>query len=106
MRDADVLHLYPNNLLIWHAIKAAKASGMTVFDFGTTPLHLENLLAFKNRFRPQHSELAYWYYLNEGASLPVIKRDSGSVRLVSTVLRRMPRPLFQRLSPLLLREVG
>jgi CelD/BcsL family acetyltransferase involved in cellulose biosynthesis len=106
VRDNDVITLYPNNLLIWHAIQAAKASGLETFDFGTTPLHLESLLAFKNRFRPQHSDLAYWYYLNEGAHLPVIKRDSARVKLVSGLLRLMPRPLFKRLSPLLLREVG
>jgi lipid II:glycine glycyltransferase (peptidoglycan interpeptide bridge formation enzyme) len=106
VRDEDVLHLYPNNLLIWHAIQAAREEGRTVFDFGTTPLHLESLMAFKNRFRPQHEELAYWYYLNGDATLPVIKRDSAGVKLVSTVLRHMPRPLFKRLSPLLLREVG
>ena len=106
VRDEDVLHLYPNNLLIWHAIKAAKDAGLHTFDFGTTPLHLESLLAFKNRFRPQHSELPYWYYLNDGAHLPVIKRDSPSVKLVSSVLRLMPRPLFKQFSPLLLREVG
>ena len=106
LRNEVVNRLRPNNWMMWQAIKGAKADGYRIFDFGTTPLHHESLLAFKQHFRPQHSDLPYWYYLNTRQSVPIIQRDSLSVKLAETVLRWMPRRLFTRLSPLLLREVG
>jgi len=106
VRDEAVNRLRPNNWLMWHAIQAAKAAGCTVFDFGTTPLHHASLLAFKNHFAPQTEALPYWYFLHTRAELPVIQRDSASVKLAEMLLRWLPRPLFQRFSPLLLREVG
>lgn len=106
VRGAHINHYRPNNWLMWRAIQDAKAWGCRIFDFGTTPLHHTSLLAFKQHFRPQQHELPYWYYLHTRPSLPIINRDSRSVKLVEMGLRWLPRPLFTRLSPLLLREVG
>lgn len=102
----DEAKLYPMNALIWHAIQRAKEQGHRVFDFGTTPLHNEGLLEFKQRYNPALSDLPYWYFLHGREEVPMIKRDSGSVKFIEAVLRRLPRPLFVGLTPLLLREVG
>lgn len=104
--DPEIKKLKPINLLIWEVIKASKNAGYEWFDFGTTPIHHQNLLEFKERYNPVTEELAYSFYLNTRQSLPAIKRDSQRVQTVEKVLQALPRPLFRRLSPLLLREVG
>jgi lipid II:glycine glycyltransferase (peptidoglycan interpeptide bridge formation enzyme) len=105
--DFDELNgLHPSNLLVWHAIQEARAAGCAVFDFGTTPLHNEGLLDFKQRYNPVTEELQYWYYLHTKQNLPIIRRDSPSVKSIESVLRCFPRPLFSGLTPILLRELG
>ncbi len=104
--DPQIKKLNPTKLLMWEVIKASQQAGFKVFDFGTTPLHHENLLAVKNRFNPVTENLAYSFYLNTRQNLPTIQRDSKSIQMVEKVLQTLPRPLFRRLSPLLLREVG
>ena len=106
LRSTELNRISPGNVLVWRAIQDAKAAGYRIFDFGTTPLHLENLLTFKQHFRPQTFELPCWYFLNSREQLPIIKRDSASAKLVEGVLRLLPRPLFWRFSSMLLREVG
>ncbi|MBZ0309943.1 MAG: GNAT family N-acetyltransferase, partial [Anaerolineae bacterium] len=104
--DPEIKKLNPTKLLVWEAIKASKQAGFETFDFGTTPLHHENLLAVKKRFNPVTEHLAYAFYLNTRPSLPTIQRDSKSIQVVEKGLQMLPRPLFRRLSPLLLLEVG
>lgn len=104
--DSQVKQLNPTALLVWETIKACKADGMTLFDFGTTPLHHESLLDFKNRFHSHSRELPYFYYLNTRQTLPIIQRDSKSIHRVENLLKTMPSFLFRQLSPILLREVG
>lgn len=105
-REPEVMKLKPQNLLLWRAIQASKAAGYHVFDFGTTPLHHTDLLAFKERYSPLTRPLSYSYFLHTRQQVPVIKRDGKSVQMVERVLRMLPRDLFRRLSPYLLREVG
>jgi len=105
-KEEALKRLYPMNLLVWEAIQTAHAKGCAAFDFGTTPLHNEGLLEFKARYAPQTRPLPYFYALITRASVPIIQRDGGTVRLAEKVLRRLPRPFFAQLSPLLLREVG
>ncbi len=104
--DEEIKKLKPTNLLIWEVIQRCKAEGFTEFDFGTTPLHHQNLLEFKDRYHPVTEELPYFYYLNTRPTLPTIQRDSKSVQFAEKVLQTLPRYVFRHLSPLLLREVG
>lgn len=106
LRTEALKGLYPSNLLIWEAIQQAKAAGCTLFDFGTTPLHNQGLLEFKQRYAPALNDLPYWYYLHSRAKLPTINREGRAVKWVERLLKTLPRPLFERLSPYLLREVG
>lgn len=106
VRDESLKRLYPMNALVWQAIQWAKASGYGVFDFGTTPIHNEGLLDFKQRYGPVQSELPYWYFLHTKKELPLINREGKAVQWVEAGLKRLPRNLFTLLSPLLLREVG
>jgi len=106
IRDPEIMKLKPQNLLLWKAIQRSKSDGFSIFDFGTTPLHHADLLAFKERYNPATVEHPYSFYLNTSSELPVIQRDGKSVQLVEQVLQRLPRTLFSRLSPFLLREVG
>jgi CelD/BcsL family acetyltransferase involved in cellulose biosynthesis len=106
LRSENLKGLHPSNWLIWHAIQQARAAGCTLFDFGTTPIHNTGLLEFKQRYNPTTQELPYWYFLHTRRQLPLIQRDSRSIRFIEMILRWMPRPLFARLTPLLLREVG
>ncbi|MFP4324015.1 MAG: GNAT family N-acetyltransferase, partial [Anaerolineales bacterium] len=105
-RDPETNKLRANDWLFWQAIQAARAAGHRLFDFGTTPLHHDNLLDFKDRFRPQHSELPYHYFLHTREAPPLIQREGRSAQLVGAILRGLPGPLYRAASAFLMREVG
>jgi CelD/BcsL family acetyltransferase involved in cellulose biosynthesis len=105
-RDEELRKLQPMAWLMWQAIQEACAEGYQVFDFGTTPRHHTSLLDFKNRYNPLTTELSYGYFLHTRRNLPLIQRDSRAMNWLGEALRRLPRPLFARLTPYLLREVS
>ncbi len=106
LRDETTNKLRANDWLFWQAIQQAATGGYTLFDFGTTPLHHTSLLEYKDRFRPQHRELAYHYFLHRRDAPPVIQREGRSAQLVSAALQRLPGPAYRAASAFLMREIG
>ncbi len=53
--DERYLHLAPNNLLMWTAIKLGCTQGYQTFDMGRTACDNEGLMEFKRRWGPSRS---------------------------------------------------
>ncbi len=93
-----------NDLLTWRAIQHAKEQGFERYDFGTTPVHHESLLKFKEKWGGETIELPYSVWPATASAGP--KRDGRAVKLVSEILRRSPDAVFRTLGPWLLKQVG
>jgi len=87
------------DLLLWYGIKNAFEKGHHLFDFGTTPLHLEGLKRYKEKWGATSIELCYSYF----PKAATIERDSKKIKLISSVLRNLPLGMFKRISPILLK---
>ncbi len=60
--NAKFHSLGPMPFLLWNAIKEAKSSGATLFDFGRTNPNDAGLMAFKNKWVPDPRPLVYWKF--------------------------------------------
>lgn len=99
--DTDLLRLGVNQLVMWEAIKTAFGKGLSIIDFGITPMGHESLRQYKEKWAAKSEPLPYTYVGDSDN----IKRESSSVQLVSNILQHTPYMLFRLFSPLLLREV-
>lgn len=99
--DNELMRSGMNQLVMWAAIKHAYDIGLTEVDFGLTPNHHQSLRKYKEKWGGVSEPLVYTYVGTEGN----LSRDSRFVTLVSSMLQRLPYPLFKAFSPLLLREV-
>ena len=75
------------------------ASGMSIS--GRVPPNQPELRAYKEKWGGISQPLYYTYLGTVGG----IQRNSPATKWVSAMLKRMPLPLFARLSPLLFRRV-
>ncbi|WP_323761784.1 GNAT family N-acetyltransferase [Maricaulis sp.] len=89
-----------NQLVMWDAIEAAFARGRRKVDFGTSPKSQPNLVQYKEKWGGVSVDLPYLTIGGEGGG---VERESAAVKLASSVLKRMPMPLFQLVSPMLLK---
>lgn len=78
--------VYPNNLLLWDAIRWGCENGYRIFDFGRTDLDNQGLRTFKNGWGTKEEPLVY-------SSFGGVDASSGRGRLnemLGTVIRRSP----------------
>ena len=60
--NPQYLHLRPNNLLFWTAIKEACLKGYQIFDLGKTDTKQSGLRRFKSGWSAKEKELYYTYF--------------------------------------------
>ncbi len=70
-RRKDVLHLRPNDLLQWHAMRDATAAGYRWYDFGEVAEGDEGLARFKAKWETEVRPLIRYH------APPLASRDSG-----------------------------
>lgn len=87
--DEQYLHLAPNNLLIWTAIKLGCMQGYQTLDMGRTASDNEGLMEFKRRWGAIKEPLPYYYYPHM-AGLASTSESSWKVRLLTSFWRRLP----------------
>lgn len=96
--------LLANDLLVWRAIARSRADGARTFDFGTTPRHHTSLLRFKEKWGGTTALLPYHVHPPDAAAGP--NRTGRAARTAAFLLRHMPMPLFRKVGPWVLRQVG
>lgn len=99
--DRDIKKLGANELTLWNGIQTAYRKGHKSFDFGTTPIHLQGLKKYKEKWNGESYPLFYSYFNKKKQK--DISRTGDAVSLVSTVLRNMPITMFKHISPVLLK---
>jgi CelD/BcsL family acetyltransferase involved in cellulose biosynthesis len=78
--------LYPNNLLLWDAIKWACQNGYLTFDFGNSPVDNKGLRNFKQGWGTVEQPLIYSYI---GKKIPA--RQTGTLnRAMTAVIKHSP----------------
>ena len=87
---------------MWSAISEAHSRGIRRVEFGTSSLAQPDLRKYKEAWGAVSRELEYSFG-TAGVKDPSLSLDDPKVRLVSAVLRRVPRPVFDRLSQILVR---
>ena len=87
--DERYLHLAPNNLLMWTAIKLGCTQGYQTFDMGRTACDNEGLMEFKRRWGAIKGPLPYYYYPHM-AGLASTAESSWKFRLLTSCWRRLP----------------
>lgn len=95
----------PNNLLMWEAITGAKAKGIDLFDFGSTPLHHKNLIQYKESWGGKSTSLEYTRFPHVTSSAN-INRNGIAAKAVTQMIQRSPIWLNERLGPIILRSLA
>lgn len=94
-----------NQAVMWEAIKHAFKSGITIIDFGTTPIHLKSLLEYKRKWSTDIHNGYYSFYSENGKFGPSIDRQGIFPQLISKVIPKLPLSVYKRLSPTILKVV-
>lgn len=100
--DARFNNLGGMILLLWNAIREARAAGMEEFDFGRSDVHQDGLIAFKEHWGARRSALNYWCY-----PAPPNKPENGrGMKLFKRLASRAPRSSLVALGNLLYKHIA
>lgn len=91
--DPELLHLRPNNLMFWEAIKESRRRGFSVFDFGKTDFENTGLRTFKSNWGGHETTLSYAFSPTPAGGGFLKKIKAG---IVAPVIRNSP-PFVGRL---------
>jgi len=100
--EKNLKKLGGNELVMSYAVEDAIKTGKKHFDFGTTPRHLTGLRKFKEKWGGKSTPL-YYSFFPKRAKISQVRRDGKLVSIISTILTKMPLPLFKILSPRILK---
>lgn len=102
--DRQYLHLRPNDLVMWDAIRWCQSQGYASLCLGRTEPENAGLRAFKNGWGAEERVIRYALYdMRQEQFIP----GKSDVRTVSAaILRRMPVPLLKFIGTALYRHVG
>jgi FemAB-related protein (PEP-CTERM system-associated) len=96
--------LSPNNLLYWHAIRHAIATGHRVFDFGrSTPD--EGTYHFKRQWGAEAEPLFWEYRLPGGGALPDQSPKNPKFSLAISLWKKLPVPIATLIGPSIVRSI-
>jgi len=102
--DRRYLHLRPNDLVMWDAIKWFRSQEYSSLCFGRTESDNEGLRAFKNGWGAEERVIRYALY---GMKQQQFMPENPAGRNVSAaILKRMPVPLLKFIGTALYRHVG
>jgi hypothetical protein len=106
--DARFHNLGGMHLLLWKSIQDAKQDGLRIFDMGRSDWNDSGLLTFKDRWGASRSAVRH-SRIGKSASASNAhhhNRADWKERIVRTVSRHLPDPLFRSLGSLLYRHIG
>ncbi len=101
--DTAFRNLGGTQLLFWETIVEAKAAGLTSMDFGRSDVDNPGLIAFKDRWGAQRSELIYLRWSRRQVRGPAKRRSSGWVQ---RLFAWMPDAVLEATGRTLYRHVG
>lgn len=104
VNDREVWRLGANQITMWSAIREAYEKEMARVDFGTSPVLQPDLRIYKERWGAESRELAYTIGSDTEDALQV-NRSGMAVNMASWTLKRLPKPVFCWISPLMMRAV-
>ena len=91
----------PMDILFWEAIKHAFNQNQLVFDFGSSPKDHSTLIAFKEKWNPQHVNLTYKIMAN---NYKHISRNSLLANCLTRGFKIMPLSLNKIIGPYILKQ--
>lgn len=78
-----------NMLLYWSMLKFAVSEGYRVFDFGRST-EGETTYKFKEQWGAVPHQLYWYYWLNDGVSLPELNPDNPKYKLAISMWQKLP----------------
>jgi hypothetical protein len=103
--DKAYLHLRPNNLVMWEAIRWYGREGYESVCFGRTERENAGLRQFKNLWGTKETRIHYFRY-DTAKKTFVFERTRGSESLTKRVLKRMPVPALRVIGEVFYRHMA
>jgi lipid II:glycine glycyltransferase (peptidoglycan interpeptide bridge formation enzyme) len=104
--DVEYLRFYPNNALIWTAIKWSMENGFSVFDMGTSSRQDNKLLSFKTRWGTVVEKLGDFFITRDDKMILPDRRAAMKYKAVSVAWRFLIPGFFaSRVGPRLLHHL-
>lgn len=103
--DPEHINCHPYHAFIWESIKDAINNECQTYDFGRASKDNIGLIRFKKKWGAIEKQLFYNQY-PEAIGSRLTSRDSSLVNLGSSIVRKMPMPLFKGFSKLTFSHFG
>jgi FemAB-related protein (PEP-CTERM system-associated) len=96
---------YAGEFLYWSIFDHCCELGMQTFDLGRSLSGSGNEV-FKMKWKPARHNLAYWYALCPGTTLPKLNQKNPKFQFAIAVWKRLPMPLVRWIGPSLIRGLA
>lgn len=101
----DARRSFANDFKYWEVMRRAAARGATVFNYGRSKRG-SGSFDFKKNWGFVPEPLHYEYRMRDGAPLPRHNPSNPKYAALIATWRRLPRPIVDRLGPMLVRGLG
>jgi lipid II:glycine glycyltransferase (peptidoglycan interpeptide bridge formation enzyme) len=102
--DSAHLHLRPNDLIMWEAIRGYGEAGYARFCFGRTEPDNEGLRQFKSGWGAEEKTVRYFRY--DIRKKEFVAGKAAHAGISAMIFRRMPDPLLRLAGSMLYRHMG
>jgi hypothetical protein len=104
--DERFKYMKINYFVFWEAIKAAYAEGYKIFDLGRTGISNQGLMDFKGRWGTTVIDLPQFFYPATVCERLNSKEESFPYKIIRTINRNAPEPVFRMVGKFLYKHLG
>lgn len=100
----DMVNLRPYNILNWQTIEDSCGT-YKYYDLGRVSYDNEGLMFFKSRWGTVETKLFYSFYPRNPGSI-VENRDNMKYKIATNMMKKVPMPIYQKMSNVLFKNFG
>lgn len=95
-----------NDFQMYNVLKWLCHNGYEEYDLGADSPYQESLLNYKRKWGAMSKKLYFYYHFNARKNISIRDSDHPKYRILRSILRNMPRFIFEKIGPQIIKQLA